>query len=66
MIQPDLFIPMAEETGIIHPFTAWLINEVSRQISLWLNNGIDLIVAINLAPRNLLEADLPEQLSQAI
>jgi len=66
MIQPDLFIPMAEETGIIHPFTAWLINEVSRQIRQWLDMGIDLVVAINLAPRNLLEADLPEQLGQAI
>jgi len=66
MIQPDSFIPMAEETGIIHPFTAWLINEVCRQIRQWLDKGIDLVVAINLAPRNLLEADLPEQLHQAI
>jgi len=66
MIQPDSFIPMAEETGIIHPFTTWLINEVCHQISIWLDKGIDLVVAINLAPRNLLEADLPEQLHQAI
>jgi len=66
MIQPDSFIPMAEETGIIHAFTAWLIHEVCRQIRAWLDMDIDLIVAINLAPRNLLEADLPEQLHQAI
>ncbi len=66
MIQPDLFIPMAEETGIIHPFTAWLINEVACQIRQWLDKGINLIVAINLAPRNLLEASLPEQLKLAI
>jgi len=66
MIPPDLFIPMAEETGIIHPFTAWLISETSRQIRCWQDKGIDLIVAINLAPRNLLEADLPEQLQRAI
>jgi len=66
LIQPDLFIPMAEETGIIHPFTSWLINDVSRQIRLWQDKGIHLVVAINLAPRNLLEADMPEQLKQAI
>jgi len=66
MIQPDLFIPMAEETGIIHPFTTWLINDVSRQIRRWLDKDIELVVAINLAPRNLLEADLPEQLNQAL
>ena len=66
MIRPDLFIPMAEETGIIHPFTAWLIEEVSQQIRQWQNRGIDLVVAINLAPRNLLEADLPGRLERAI
>jgi diguanylate cyclase (GGDEF)-like protein len=65
MIPPDMFIPMAEETGIIHPFTAWLINEVCRQLRSWQDQGIDLTAAINLAPRNLLEADLPEQLQQA-
>jgi len=66
MIPPDLFIPMAEETGIIHPFTDWLLNEVSKQMGKWQDKGIELIVAINLAPRNLLEADLPERLQHAI
>ncbi len=66
LIQPDLFIPMAEQTGIIHPFTAWLIDEVSSQIRQWQDQGIDIVVAINLAPRNLLEADLPDRLSHAL
>ena len=66
MIQPDLFIPMAEETGIIHPFTAWLIHKAAGQIRQWQDMGIDLTVAINLAPRNLLEADLPDRLDAAI
>ncbi len=66
LMRPDLFIPLAEDTGIIYPFTAWLINEVSHQIRQWQDSGTDLLVAINLAPRNLLEADLPEKLNQAI
>jgi len=66
LIQPDLFIPMAEQTGIIHPFTAWLIDKASSQIRQWQDKGIHLVVAINLAPRNLLEADLPKRLSHAL
>jgi len=66
LIQPDLFIPMAEQTGIIHPFTAWLIQTAAHQISQWQDQGIQLVVAINLAPRNLLEADLADRLQQAL
>jgi len=66
LIQPDLFIPMAEQTGIIHPFTAWLIQAASHQIKQWQDKGIQLVVAINLAPRNLLEADLADRLQQAL
>jgi len=63
---PDLFIPTAEETNIIHPFTEWLIGETSRQIKTWQDKGIELVISINLAPNNLLEADLPERLERAI
>jgi len=66
LIQPDLFIPMAEQTDIIHPFTAWLIDAVADQISQWQDKGIHMMVAINLAPRNLLEADLPQRLQHAL
>jgi len=66
LVQPDLFIPMAEQTGIIHPFTAWLIDEAVSQIRQWQDKGIHLVVAINLAPRNLLEADLPQRLIHAL
>jgi len=66
LIQPDVFIPMAEQTSIIHPYTAWLIDEASQQISQWQHLGIHLVVAINLAPRNLLEADLPQRLNDAL
>ncbi len=66
MIQPDLFIPMAEETGIIHVFTTWLLDKVSHQIRCWKDRGIHLTVSVNLAPRNLLEFDLLERLNKPI
>jgi len=65
-MRPDLFIPIAEETGLIHAFTDWVINEGARQASLWHKRGIDLVIAINLAARNLSEADLPDRIHAAL
>jgi diguanylate cyclase (GGDEF)-like protein/PAS domain S-box-containing protein len=34
-ISPSRFIPVAEETGIIEPLGAWVLNEACRQFSEW-------------------------------
>jgi len=65
-MRPDIFMPMAEETGLIHAFTDWVINEGTRQASLWHKRGIDLVTALNLAARNLSEADLPDRIHAAL
>lgn len=55
---PMTFIPVAEETGLIMPLGMWIIEEVAKQISLWQELGIEVKpVAINLSPKQLLEAD---------
>jgi len=63
---PDLFIPMAEETGLIHDFTQWLMETAIQQAAHWHGQGLAFSTAINLAARNLSEADLPERLSKAL
>jgi len=64
LIRPDLFIPLAEETDIIHDFTDWLLETATRQIARWQQQGRDWSVAVNLAPRNLLDADLPDRMRE--
>ncbi len=66
MIRPDLFIPLAEETDIIHDFTSWLLEAATQQLARWQAQGKDWSVAVNLAPRNLLDADLPARAHEAI
>jgi diguanylate cyclase (GGDEF)-like protein len=62
LVPPDDFIPLAEQTGVIKPLTAWVINEALRQCAEWRLAGIDLQVAVNLSMRNLLDAHLPESI----
>ena len=49
-IPPSRFIPIAEETGLIIPFTEWILREVCSQIRQWQDAGLPpLRVAVNLS-----------------
>lgn len=41
MVPPGVFIPVAEESGLIGEIGMWVINAVTRQIRLWLSAGIE-------------------------
>ncbi len=52
MISPDDFIPLAEETGLIIPIGAWVIETACRQLKSWQDEGFtDLGIAVNLSAR---------------
>ena len=55
---PDEFIPMAEQTGLIRPLGLWALREALRQRRLWFEDGLDLVVAVNLSPENLQDDQL--------
>ncbi|SMC26618.1 diguanylate cyclase (GGDEF) domain-containing protein [Andreprevotia lacus DSM 23236] len=58
MISPVEFIPMAENSELIRPLTAWVIDHALAQVRLWLDAGLNIPVAVNISARNLLDADL--------
>lgn len=60
MIPPDQFISLAEQTGLIHPLTRWVLETAMRQCVKWQQAGLDLTMSVNLSARNLVDQKLPK------
>jgi len=65
-IPPDQFIGPAEQTGLIHPLTQWVLNTALRQCKIWRGEGLDIRVAINLSARNLQDSELPDRMAECL
>ena len=63
MIPPGLFIPMAEEAGLIDQIGLWVMRDACRQAAAW--EG-DIRVAINLSARQFLDKDLDAHVAAAL
>jgi diguanylate cyclase (GGDEF)-like protein len=63
-VSPDVFIPLAEQTGLIVPLTLHVIAAAIRECSGWRARGGDYSVAVNLSARALVEAQLPDQVEE--
>jgi diguanylate cyclase (GGDEF)-like protein len=59
-ILPDEFIPHAEQTGLIQPFTRWSFDAALAQLAHWQGAGIGISIAVNLSARSLHDEKLPE------
>jgi EAL domain-containing protein (putative c-di-GMP-specific phosphodiesterase class I) len=54
LIVPPVFIPIAEQTGLIVPIGAWVLDEACRQAATWAeHSGRRLSMAVNVSPRQL-------------
>jgi EAL domain-containing protein (putative c-di-GMP-specific phosphodiesterase class I) len=52
MVPPEVFIRIAEDSGLILPISNWVIDQVCAQLKLWHGMGMDVpTVAINLSAR---------------
>ncbi|MBY0432069.1 MAG: EAL domain-containing protein, partial [Rhodospirillales bacterium] len=50
MVSPALFIPLAEETGLVVPIGEWVLREACRQLQDWRGRGLDIpSVSVNIS-----------------
>ncbi len=67
LIAPARFIPVAEESGLIVPIGAWVLEEVCRQGRAWLDAGLPpLLLAVNLSAVQFKRGDLEATVQQAL
>ena len=65
-VSPERFIAIAEQTGLIHKLTAWVIDTGLRDLAHWLQTGYRFNMAINLSPKSLLNPEFIDQFKQAL
>ncbi len=53
LVQPDDFIPLLEETGLINEIGSWVLKEACRQGVRWREAGHPIGIAVNVSARQL-------------
>jgi diguanylate cyclase (GGDEF)-like protein/PAS domain S-box-containing protein len=66
MVSPDQFIPLAERTGRILSLDRWAIATAARQAALWLREGWDGWISVNLSARTLHDPELPDYVARTL
>ncbi len=66
LISPDDFIPLAEQSGLIHPLTAWVLSAAIDQARAWENQGLSLPIAVNLSALVLTDPKLPGTITRML
>lgn len=66
-ISPINFIPIAEETGLIVPIGAWVLEEACRQTLKWHQMGFTFLkVAVNLSEKQLREENIVQVVANTL
>jgi EAL domain-containing protein (putative c-di-GMP-specific phosphodiesterase class I) len=67
LVPPGEFIPLAEETGLIVPLSAWLLREAAQQARRWQQAfGFNESIAVNLPSPLFERSDLVESIHQCV
>ncbi|MDC7232410.1 MAG: GGDEF domain-containing phosphodiesterase [Spirochaetales bacterium] len=64
-INPDDFIPLAEETGLIIPLGNWVLFSAARQLQKWRETySDDIQISVNVSPRQFYNPDLVDTIQR--
>lgn len=66
LIRPDVFIPLAEKTGLIRDIGRWVRTEALAMIKRMQNYGIDIAVAVNISTAEFYDRDLAQKIVEQV
>lgn len=67
LVPPALFIPLAEETGLIVPLGDWVLHAACRQAKAWHDAGLpEISISVNVSARQFNEADWVDRVAHAL
>ncbi|WP_420414300.1 putative bifunctional diguanylate cyclase/phosphodiesterase [Roseibium sp.] len=64
MIRPDLFIPVAEDTGLIEEIGNWVLENACKQAALWPDRSRR--VAVNMSPAQFVAGETQKRVARAL
>jgi diguanylate cyclase (GGDEF)-like protein/PAS domain S-box-containing protein len=66
-VPPTVFIPLAEESGLILPIGDWVLEQACQTLKRWRASGLDEIsIGVNVSVLQLLRSNLPEHLARVL
>ena len=68
LLGPSLFIPMAEDIGLILPIGRWALETACSQLARWSRDPVfaELMVAVNVSARQFYETDFVDQVMSTL
>ncbi len=67
IVSPAIFVPVAEESGLIGPIGEWVMRTACAQVKAWDDAGLPpLRIGVNVAPVQLRAGDLPGKVRQIL
>lgn len=66
LVSPAMFIPLAEENGMIIEIGEWVLRTASRQAKEWTDAGFPLRLGVNMSARQFHQEDIRERILKAL